>query len=89
MPSYRRDDFSLWDIFRRCDRFAEPITINHRGKEAYRTMGGGCLTLLIFLIVTAFAVVRVERLVEGRDPTIVTGVERFSAFDSTEYNARD
>lgn len=88
MPSYRRD-FTFCEIFRRCDRFAEPITINHRGKEQYSTVGGGCLTVLITMIILAFATVRVERLVEGRDPTIVTGVEQYRSLDQNKYNLQD
>ena len=71
------NEFSFCDLFRSLDRFAEPITINHRGKDSYRTICGGCFSLLIALIVIAFAVARIERLIMRRTPQIDTGLEQY------------
>ena len=74
--SNKRED-SFFDLFRRLDRFAEPVTVNYRGRGMYNSLGGGCLSLLIALVVIGFGVVKVEQLVTRKAPTIVSGLEQY------------
>ena len=70
------DSWSIFDLFRRMDGFAKPVAVNYRGREAFSSVGGGCLSLLIALVIIAFTAVRVEQLVTRRAPRIVQGLEQ-------------
>ena len=45
------------NVFRRLDMFGKPIAVKYQGSDTYRTTLGGCLSLMAFLVVVAYAIV--------------------------------
>jgi len=40
---------------RSCDRFGENVSVNYEGEGDYKTLGGAIVTIIIQMIVLAFA----------------------------------
>lgn len=64
MPSdKKRQDARKRDVWTRmeskvlaCDQFGEPISLNYSGETEYRSMCGGCCSIVMVLIVLQFAI---------------------------------
>ena len=53
------------------DMFGEPLpTFNIKGQSDVRTHCGGCLSILVILTAIAFAIVKLQHLLEKHNPTV-------------------
>ena len=66
------------------DMFGEPLpTFNIKGQSDVRTHCGGCLSTLVILTATAFAIVKLQHLLEKHNPTVNIFTKK-DALDETE-----
>ncbi len=53
----------LSQLIRLADYFGPDVTLTYKGSPKYKTIFGGCITLLIFLVVAAQALYSLHELI--------------------------
>ena len=79
-------------VVHKFDRFSEPVAnINMNGKSRYTTRVGGCFGLLIYSLLVWFVIVRIEKMMERREPVMyeVTQGMNLMAANSPSYNMQE
>ena len=54
------------------DAFGSKISLNFGGSDSHKTMRGGCITVLVYIITLWQSLALVTQLVEQTEPTIAT-----------------
>ncbi len=70
MERQGRADF--WSTFKKVDIYGEKATLNFRGNKSYRTKFGACISLLTFTVIFSYAILQLEKLINKRNPDIVS-----------------
>ena len=79
-------------VVHKVDRFSEPVAnINMNGRSRYTTRVGGCFGLLIYSLLVWFVIVRIEKMMERREPVMyeVTQGMDLMAAGSPTYNLQE
>ena len=42
---------SFFSIFKKMDMFGTPVQLTYRGEDKFKTVAGGCMTLLLMVII--------------------------------------
>jgi hypothetical protein len=59
------------NIIARClkkfDNYGVPVSLNFKGKETFKTVPGGILSILVMLIIAVFSLLKFKRLIQRED----------------------
>ena len=75
------------NFLRSWDKYGQPISVNYKGEDAFRTPIGGLITILAYCLVIAYSVVKGEQLVSRANPNVTSTTEYINYMvDSEKYN---
>ena len=82
----KRNELSLWripgNLLRSLDMFGAPLpAFNIRGEEIVKTLPGGCLSVVMLSITLLFGLLKLQHLLERKNPEIVTNEVAFEPDD--------
>jgi len=79
------------NFIKRFDKFAEPISVNYRGAEKFETIGGGCLSVFISIVILVYAIGSAGHLVSRKHPPILTTTIEYASYqtDNTKFNLEE
>ena len=71
---------------RSIDIFGEPISLSLNGEQTYKTKVGSLCSLVVFTLVIAYSVQKVERFVTRGRPEIISFQNKIKPLDFPEIN---
>ena len=77
---------SFGKFLKRQDTFGQPVTLNYRGMDQYKTCWGALLTLLHKSFIFVVAVISILDLLDYRDPNVTQYNIYDKRSDGTEIN---
>ena len=62
------------------DEYGQPISLNYQGSEAFQTLPGGLLSIMVLLVMLGYGILRFDEMIKKKDwmitqQTIVTEFE--------------
>ena len=71
--------------FKSLDGFGEQVTVNYRGENTYQTVPGAVLTLMTFMLVTAYSGFQITQLKTMSNPDINVFDRSIDASDTQSF----
>ena len=64
------------------DIFGQPISVNYRGYDHYKTKLGGCLSIITYLVMLTNLVVLIQSFLDGSKQNEIVQTEKYDRFMS-------
>ena len=79
-----------FDFIQKVDMFGKSLpNLNIAGEEKIRTNFGGTISFLIMMLTTSFALLKLQHLLEKKNPTIVRNEIDFESFEDGIYDTSE
>ena len=77
-------------FFKDIDIFGTEVpTFNMKGRAKVKTLCGACVTILIFILTLAFALVKIDHLAQRKNPSLVSNTSPLEASTKFSTNSDD